>query len=195
MQTSRRGWLAAGGLLVAQACGRQRGAAYEGYGIVATAGDKALAVIDLARFRLVDSLALGAEPTAVLASDPANLIYALTPETGTVHVFDYSLRRRAAVKLADQLSAIQLSAARTELIAISAAGRQVIQAQASDLRVVRRHTIAAEPGNVDVAGDPLLNGLGQHLTVLEPRQVEVLRVVVPELLDPHVVVPPERNLV
>ena len=43
--------MALGGVIVAGACGRKKASGYDGYALVATSGERSLAVVDLTAFK------------------------------------------------------------------------------------------------------------------------------------------------
>lgn len=146
MKTSRREWLA---LTLFAACGRKKATGYPGYALIATSGENSVAAVDLTSFRLVRQVAVAAPPTAILPANDRSLV--LTPSIGSIQVLDSGLRLGSSFKLADELSAIRLTADQTRLIAISASASELLIADASSLKVQRRHKLAGEPVALDVA--------------------------------------------
>ncbi len=148
---TRREWMALSALLISSGCGPKRGTGYAGYALIATSGDDSLGVVDLNAFRVLDPIPLGARPTAVVPGNPATHSYILTPETGSVHVLDGTLRVARSQKLGEELSEIRITPDGGRLLAISATGRELIEADSSSLKVLRRHKLAGEPVSLDVA--------------------------------------------
>jgi YVTN family beta-propeller protein len=68
---------------------------------------------------------------------------------------DSSLKRVASSRFSDELSVLLLSPDRKSLLAISAASREFIVAEAATLRVLNRNKLPSEPISIDVnsAGD------------------------------------------
>jgi hypothetical protein len=149
MKMSRREWLA---LAVLAGCGRKKATGFSGYALVATTGENSVAAVDLTSFRLVNQIELGAPPAAIVPG--RNRSFALTPSTGSVHVVDAKLRRISTHKLADELSAIRIAADERKLVAVAAKSRELIVADATSLKVIRRHKLAGEPAALDVAPTP-----------------------------------------
>src|SRR4051812_3669721 len=83
---TRREWLALGGAAVLTGCGHRKGTGYQGYALIAAAGEKAISVVDLLSFRLVRTIPFDSAPAAIVPSPDHRRIYVLTPETGSVHV-------------------------------------------------------------------------------------------------------------
>src|SRR5579883_1569598 len=80
----RRTFLSAAVLPLA-GCRAKTANSYAGYAFVACTGDGTVAAVDLANFKVAQRFSLGAAPTAVMASRNKNVVYALTPSSGTVH--------------------------------------------------------------------------------------------------------------
>jgi DNA-binding beta-propeller fold protein YncE len=145
---TRREWLACGTLLLASACRRPKGCGYPGYALIAASGDNSLSVVDLQTFRFVKPVPLRAAPAAVIPG--RSVSYVLTPSTGTVHVLDGKLQLAGSRQLAEELSEIRLMPDGKRLVAVSAANRELIEADPASLKVTRRHKLGAEPLGLDV---------------------------------------------
>src|SRR5436305_5460999 len=98
---TRREWLTVGGAAVLSGCGRKKGSGYQGYALVAAAGEKAISVVDLLRFRLVRTVPLNAAPAAIVPAPDYRRIYVLTPETGSVHVLTAELVHLGSAHLSE----------------------------------------------------------------------------------------------
>jgi YVTN family beta-propeller protein len=149
MKISRREWLA---FAVLASCAKKAATGYNGYALVATAGENSVAAVDLTSFQLVKQIEVGASPSAVIAAQNSSLV--LTPSTGSVHVLDGALRQVSSHKLADELSAIRLDAGRTRLVAMAAQAEELIVADAMSLNPIRRHKLDGRPVALDVASTP-----------------------------------------
>jgi hypothetical protein len=166
-RTTRRECLALAGLALSGACGRKKATGFQGYVLIATSGENSVTVVDLAVFRLQKPIPLSGRPTAVIPGVPANHTFVLTPLTGSVHVVDMSLKVVRSRRLADELSEIRVTADGKRLLAISATARELIEADASSLQVLRRHNLGAPPVSLDVGapGPYAAVSTGQHGTV------------------------------
>lgn len=149
MKINRREWLA---LAALTGCGPKKAAGFFGYALVATAGENSVAAVDLTSFRLVNQIDVGASPAAVLPARNRTLV--LTPFTGSVHVLNSALRRVSTHKLADEIAAIRLTADERRLIAVAPKPRELIVADASSLKILRRHKLSGEPSALDIASLP-----------------------------------------
>src|SRR5947209_5808653 len=105
---TRRRWFLLGSALLGNACRRKKSAGYRGYALIATSGEKSVAVLDLTLFRLWKSIPLSAEPTAILSGIAPGRAYVLTPSTGSVHALDGNLRVSGSGRFAEKLSEIRL---------------------------------------------------------------------------------------
>ncbi|MFL6353421.1 MAG: YncE family protein [Bryobacteraceae bacterium] len=150
-EVTRRQWIAAGGVVLAEACGRKKATGYDGYALVATSGDDTLAVVDLTAFKLVKPIHLGAPPTALVAGPLESRTYVLSGSTGTVHIVDRNLNRAASRKVADELFDIAMAPDGKHVVAIATGGRELIVIDGSSLQVVRRHNLEAQPIGLDIA--------------------------------------------
>lgn len=139
-----------GAAAVSGSCGRKKGTGYLGYALIATAGDRAIAVVDLFEFRLARTIPLNAAPAAIVTSPGYHRIYVLTPETGSIHVLTPDLKLAGSVRLARQLSTMRLTPDGKQLIATSSAAREVIAVNAETLQVNRRFPLGDHPAEMDV---------------------------------------------
>ncbi|MCW5978077.1 MAG: hypothetical protein KIT09_08355 [Bryobacteraceae bacterium] len=80
------------------ACRRRKAEGFPGYAFVANYGGQAVAVVDLSAFAVARHIRLNGSPTVVLSHPARRVVYALTPESNTIHEIateDLTLRRRA----------------------------------------------------------------------------------------------------
>jgi hypothetical protein len=160
---TRRSWFLLGSALLGNACRRRKGAGYPGYALIATSGEKSVAVLDLTLFRLWKSISLPAEPTAILSGTAPGRAYVLTPSTGSVHALDGELRVAGSGRFAEKLSEIRLMPDGKRLIAISGPSQELIEVHADSLRVNRRYRLQAEPCHIDPGiGDYAAVSTGAH---------------------------------
>jgi YVTN family beta-propeller protein len=106
---SRRAFLALPAAALA-GCGRKKGSGFNGYAFVANAEGNAIAAVDLMAFAVVRHIRLGASPTAVIANPARPAVYALTPETGTVHeIASETLAVRREVQVAKTAKSMRIA--------------------------------------------------------------------------------------
>ena len=148
---NRRDYLTLGLALLSGACTRTKRTGYSGYALIATSGENSLAVVDLTNFRLLKSIALGAPPTAVIPADTSGSSYVLTPSSDSVHVIDRNLSLTSSHRLGEGIAEIRLFPKPSTLLAIARQSHELIHADASTLRVLRRTKLAAEPVSFDTS--------------------------------------------
>ncbi|MBV9938266.1 MAG: hypothetical protein JO150_07185 [Acidobacteriaceae bacterium] len=161
-RTTRRQWFISGGLSFLSACRRGKSAGYPGYALIATSGEKSVAVLDLMRFRLEKSIGLPAEPTAIVSTPSSDRAYVLTPSTGSIHALNRELQVAGSIRLAESLSEIRLTPDGKRLVAISSA-KELIDTHAHSLRVNRRYKLGEEGRHLDFgSGDYVAISTGKH---------------------------------
>jgi YVTN family beta-propeller protein len=143
-----------GGVVFASSCSRKKGTGYEGYALIATSGDNSLAVVDLAVFKLLKPIPLGAPPTAVIAGPLDGRSYVLTGSTGTVHIIDDNLTKVSSKKLADELVQLRITPDGKRVVAVATGSRELIEIDALSLNIVRRHKLNARPIGLDISSTP-----------------------------------------
>ena len=160
---SRRQWLLLGSATLANACRRGRSGGYPGYALIATSGEKSVAVLDLMLFRLSKNIPLAAEPTAILSGAAPGRAYVLTPSMGSVHALDAELQVARSGRFAEELSEIRLTPDDKRLIAISGTAKELIDIRTDSLRVNHRYPLKAAPRHMDLgAGGYAAVSTGEH---------------------------------
>lgn len=150
---TRRDCLTLGTALFSAACTPPKRTGYLGYALIATSGENSLAVVDLADFRLLRTIPLGAPPTAVIPATSSSRNYVLTPSSDTVHILDRNLSLTSSHRLGEGIAEIRLFPDASALIATARSSRELIQADPVSLRVVRRTKLQAEPDSLDVSAN------------------------------------------
>jgi DNA-binding beta-propeller fold protein YncE len=107
---SRRALLA---LPLTVACGTRHSAGFRGYAFVANQDGQAVAAVDLQVMAVARHIPLEGRPSEVVAAGAKPLVYALTPETGTVHEIQVD-RLSFSRKLTLASAAMSMSLARDE---------------------------------------------------------------------------------
>lgn len=157
-EISRRRWLL-GGVAFAglTACRRERGTGYPGYALVATAGQKSVAAVDLTAFRLEKSIAVPGSPAEVIANRSGGA-FVLLPDSGTVCYIGPGLQVDRSRKVADHLSALRLMPTGDELVAVSPNSRELLVLDAASFKVVKRVRLHGAPSSIDVSqtGDSIV---------------------------------------
>lgn len=145
----RRSFLAAAAASAAVACRRTR--AFDGFAFVANREGRAIAVVDLSAFAVARQIRLDAAPAAVISDAARRVIYALTPENGTVHeidVADLALRRR--VRTGPSASVMRLSPDGSSLW-IAAHPPALVRVSTETFRVEQRISLPGPPADFDLA--------------------------------------------
>ncbi len=90
---NRRVFLAAGAAAVGCSSGARPG--FSGFAFVANEEGRAIACVDLTAFVVVKHIALPGAPTRLIGNSARQTVYALTPESGTVHEISTTKLNRA----------------------------------------------------------------------------------------------------
>jgi len=81
---TRRTFLA-GAAAFAASCSRRKASGYSGFAFIANQDGEAVAAVDLTVFEVARHIRLQGRPTGVVAHPRRATVYALTPDTGTIH--------------------------------------------------------------------------------------------------------------
>ncbi len=134
------------------ACGRRKGAGFHGYAFVANQEGRAVAAVDLIAFAVARHIRLDASPTAVLADPVRPAIYALTPETGTVHeISTGTLAVRRKAQIARSAVTMLGSAEGGSVWVLAREPRQLVRIALDSFRAESRIALPAEPVDFDLA--------------------------------------------
>jgi YVTN family beta-propeller protein len=147
---TRRSLLLAPAVLAA--CGRRKGAGFNGYAFVANEEGKAVAAVDLIAFAVARHIRLDASPTAIAADPFRPAVYALTPETGSVHEIGAgTLAVRRSLQAARTAVAMRTSADGRSLWLIASQPRQLLRISLESFRIESRIALPAEPIDFDLS--------------------------------------------
>lgn len=141
---SRRALLASGISIFAAACGRKKASGFNGYAAVAIAGEQAVSIVDLTRFRHLKNVDLKAEPK-ILLPGPAGEVFAVTPANGSVHRLSSEFTLKSSHRLTVALAGASLSSDGTHILAISADPAELLVAHVDTLQVGSRYRLRATP--------------------------------------------------
>lgn len=94
----RRHFIAAAGAMAVSACNQQPGSGYKGVAAVASAGSRAVALVDLLSFSLRASVPLDGEPSYVLRHPDLGkkTVFAVVPAEPALYEIDITARKRVA---------------------------------------------------------------------------------------------------
>ncbi len=161
MTLSRRSFATAitSGALSLAAC-RRKPSGYSGFAFIANQEGRAVAAVDLESFVVARHIRLDGNPSQVVASPFAARVYALTPESGTVHEIrpdTLSFSRR--LRVAGSAIAMRLARGGTTLGVLCRDPRRITLLSLPSLRVVSETPLPAEPRDFDLDKDALYAGV------------------------------------
>ena len=135
-------------------CRRKRGSGFPGYAFVANQEGQAIAAVDLTSFVLARYIPLQASPTAVIADAARKSVYALTPETGTVHEIDPGrLVVRRHLRAARRAVSMRLSPDGGDLWVLASDPRQLSRVSLDSFRSTGQIPLPGDPVDFDIRPD------------------------------------------
>jgi YVTN family beta-propeller protein len=169
----------AGGLGALTACGHHskvRG--FSGYAFVANQDGGAIAAVDLQVFAVARHIRIDGSPTAVLAHPTLGRVYALTPDTGSVHEIltanlTFSRKLRVASVALEMRLAPQLAPQGDALYVLCRKPRQLVRVALDPLRIDWTLPLADDPADFDISPDEttvaISSGAGCSITFVDVR--------------------------
>jgi DNA-binding beta-propeller fold protein YncE len=169
---SRRALLA----LPALAACRRRAKAFAGYAFIANQEGGALAVVDLEVMAVAKHISVQGSPTEVLAPRTRSAVYALTPDTGSIHEIDTgTLKLARKTWLGARPVTMALSADEKFGYAATADPASLVAVSLDDLRPAWRLRLPEEPFSFQLAPDGKTAAVGSAASVrligLDARRV------------------------
>ncbi|HSP70615.1 MAG TPA: hypothetical protein VLN48_22970 [Bryobacteraceae bacterium] len=147
---SRRTLLA---LPFAAACTRPQ-ESFRGYAFIANQEGGALAAVDLGVLAVARHIPLDGAPSQVIAAAQHPLVYALTPETGSVHEIQIdTLRLSRKLGVASQVITMELSADERSLYVLAREPRALISVALDSFKVDWKLPLPDEPVGLAVSPD------------------------------------------
>jgi DNA-binding beta-propeller fold protein YncE len=137
----------------AASCGSQK-AVFRGYAFIANQEGHALAAVDLQTLAVARHIPIDGAPSQVAAAWTRSSIYALTPETGTVHEIQsdrLSFRRKLTV--ASSALSMRLDPGGQALYVLASEPRALIRIGLDSFRVEWKVVLPAAPVDFDIASD------------------------------------------
>lgn len=147
---SRRRWLVGAGALLAAACRRAKGTGYPGYALIATAGQKSVAAVDLTAFRVSKDIPVPGEPSSIL-STPTEGAFALLGNTGTLAYIGRDLNIQKTRRIAESLNALRLLPGGKRLIAFDPDRSELLLIDGTTLSVEGRRRLHEPAASIDVS--------------------------------------------
>src|ERR1700722_12831745 len=165
----------AGGLGALAACGRHakvRG--FPGYAFVANQEGGAIAAVDLQVFAVARHIRIDGSPTAVLAHPKLDRVYALTPDTGTIHeILTGSLTFSRKLQVASQALEMRLAPQSDAIYVLCRKPRQLARVALDPLRIDWTLPLADDPADFDISPDEtsiaISSGAGCSITFVDIR--------------------------
>ncbi len=162
MPLSRRSFVATAataGALSLAAC-RRKPSGYSGFAFVANQEGQAIAAVDLESFTVARHIRLDGKPSQVLASLFASRVYALTPESGTIHeILPDTLALSRRIRVAQSAISMRLARGGAALAVLCREPRRIALLSLPALRVVSETPLSAEPRDFDLDKDALFAGV------------------------------------
>jgi DNA-binding beta-propeller fold protein YncE len=148
---SRRTCLAAGLASVLSACRKQRGDGFAGYAFVANEEGHAIAAVDLTAFAVARHIRLTGAPRAVIAHPSRPVVFALTPDTGTLHEIDAgTLSKARSLRLGGPVWSMRPESDGGIIWVLSREGRSLQRVDTSRFEVTDRLRLPADPIDFDL---------------------------------------------
>jgi len=128
--------------------------AFDGYAFVANQEGRTIAAVDLTAFAVARQIYLDAAPTAVLADPGRPAVYALTPDSGTVHhIGSDTLAVRRKANVAQSCVAMRHAYDSRALWILCRRPKQLVRLSLESFRVEARIALPAEPFHFDLSPD------------------------------------------
>lgn len=135
------------------ACGRRRGGAgFRGYAFIANQQGQSIAVVDMEALAVARHIPLNGAPSQMIASATRPFVYALTPESGTIHEIDVdrlSLSRKMTV--AQTAVSMELAPDGKILFVLAKEPRALLQIALDTGRVEQHLVLPDEPAAFTLA--------------------------------------------
>jgi YVTN family beta-propeller protein len=165
----------AGGLGALTSCGyhnKVRG--FPGYAFVANQDGGAIAAVDLQVFAVARHIRIDGSPTAVLAHPKLGRVYALTPDTGSVHeILTGNLTFSRKLRVATQALEMRLASQGDALYVLCQRPRQLVRVALDSLRIDWTLPLPDDPADFDISPDEttlaISSGAGCSITFVDVR--------------------------
>ncbi|MCC6391090.1 MAG: hypothetical protein IT167_10840 [Bryobacterales bacterium] len=125
---------------------------FSGFAFVANEDGHVVAAVDLTAFALVRHVRLDAAPTELVSHDARQMVYALTPSTGTVHEISATkLRRERWTALGGFATHMRLSPRGDSLWVLLNNPLQLVEVRLETMEAQRRIPLPYEPVSFDLS--------------------------------------------
>ena len=162
----------AGGLGSLAACAHPKARGFSGYAFVANQEGGAIAAVDLQVFAVARHIRVDGAPTAVLADPNLGRVYALTPDTGSVHeILTGNLTFARKLRLAEVALQMRMAPGGEALYVLCQKPRQLVRVAVNPLRIDWALPLSDDPTDFDVSPDgttvAISSGVGCSITFVD----------------------------
>jgi YVTN family beta-propeller protein len=162
----------AGGLGALAACGNPKARGFSGYAFVANQDGGAIAAVDLQVFAVARHIRVDGSPTAVLAHPKLGRVYALTPDTGSVHeILTGTLTFARKLQVATLALEMRLAPQGDALYVLCRKPRQLVRVALDPLRIEWTLPLMDDPADFDLSPDEttvaISSGAGCSITFVD----------------------------
>jgi len=162
----------ASGLGTLAACGSRKASGFPGYAFVANQDGGAIAAVDLQVFAVARHIRIDGSPTAVLAHPQLGRVYALTPDTGSVHeILTGNLTFSHKLRVAATALQMRLAPQGDALFVLCRKPRQLVRVALDPMRIDWTLPLADDPADFDVSPDEttvaISSGAGCSITLVD----------------------------
>jgi DNA-binding beta-propeller fold protein YncE len=149
-RTFLKGSAALGSAALLPSCRRHR--AFSGYAFVANQDGRAIAAVDLTLFAVTRYIRLDGAPTAIVADQPRQTVYALTPDNGLIHEIRADrLALGRTLSVARSAVSMRLSPDGESIYVLCRDPRSLVAVSLKDFRVEWNTGLSGDPLDFDVA--------------------------------------------
>jgi YVTN family beta-propeller protein len=139
--------------IAAVGCSRSE-PAFNGYAFIANQEGGAIAAVDMGVMAVAKHIAIDGAPSQVLSAATRPAVYALTPETGTIHeIRTDTLKFARKLAAAPKADAMHLAPDENSLFLITRESRTLTAVKLDDLSVKWRMTLPEEPVDIALSSD------------------------------------------
>lgn len=141
----------ASALAVTAGCRRRKASGFPGYVFVANQEGQAVAAVDLTVFAVARHIRLSGRPTSILTHPRRTVVYALTPETGTVHeIRSDTLAFSRKLQVAASAVSMRISTEGDHLYVLCSDPRKLVRIALASFQSDWQVTLPGTPADFDV---------------------------------------------
>src|SRR5260370_24294732 len=153
-------------------CCQRKPSGYPGYGIVANQGGGAVGVVDLERFTLAKHIRLEGNPSHVVGTPAAGRVYALTPDSGSIHeIRTDTLTLARKLQVAKSAVAMRLAPDGKTLAVACDNPKSLALVAAGGMKVLSQTPLPADPVDLELS----LDGLYAAVSYGSEQAISIIR--------------------